>query len=47
MKWFVFLYDLHKTEETLLNVMKIWSERITDPILTVQGIFHGLYRCCY
>jgi hypothetical protein len=33
MKWFVFLYNLHKTEETLLHVMKmhVLYERIKDP----------------
>jgi hypothetical protein len=31
MNWFVFLYNLHKIEETLLSVMKIWSARITVP----------------
>jgi hypothetical protein len=25
MNWFVFLYNLHKTEETLLSMKKIWS----------------------
>jgi hypothetical protein len=47
MNWSVFLYNFHKMEETLLRVMKIWSERIKGPtnwIPTVWNIFYDTYR---
>jgi hypothetical protein len=49
MNCFVFYYNLHKTDETLLSVMKLWSARIKVPtvqILTVWTVFCGVYRCC-
>jgi hypothetical protein len=28
MNWFVFLYNLYKTDETLLDMMKIWHAKL-------------------
>jgi hypothetical protein len=45
-KGYIFLYDLHKTSETLLHIIKIWSAKFKFPpvsILTVWNNFYELY----